>query len=535
MRSFKTVHVSWSLFLAVLAAVAPVPRVGRAEDVPAGTAQARALAESLSEVQEQVRQLHDALREVQAEAARSRQEISELRRELQAARTPLTADRGAQAPATMPESSAPGSAPGAVPPGQALAPAEPALASRVAQLEENHQLLTAKIDDQYQTKVESGSKHRVRLSGLMLLNVFGNRGQVDNQDLPSVALSRGLLGSGGDFGATVRQTQLGLEVFGPKLGAARTSADVQLDFFGGFPQTNDGVTAGIVRMRTATARLEWTRTTLVVGQDAPFISPLSPTSLASVGLPAFSYAGNLWTWMPQIRIERRQQLSDTSSFRIQAGILDPLSGEMPYDGFYRAPQAGERSRQPAYATRLSWSRGPVDRAVTIGVGSYYSRQDWGLDRHVDAWAGTADWMIPFARWFSFGGEFYRGRALGGLGGGIGRSVVLSGPLTDPTTRVKGLNAVGGWAQLKFAPTLKLEFNGAFGQDNPLAEDLRSGSPGGGPYGALWVRNRTGFVNFIYRPRSNVLFSIEYRRLRTFDVSSESNTADHINLGMGVLF
>jgi len=78
-------------------------RGGLAEDAPAATAQARALAESLNQVQAQVRQLHDALREVQAEAVRSRQEISELRRELQAARTPLTADRGARAPAAMPE------------------------------------------------------------------------------------------------------------------------------------------------------------------------------------------------------------------------------------------------------------------------------------------------------------------------------------------------------------------------------------------------------------------------------------------------
>ncbi len=47
---------------------------------------------------------------------------------------------------------------------------------RVASLEEEYQLLSGKVDDQYQTKVESASKYRVRLSGIVLMNLFSNRG-----------------------------------------------------------------------------------------------------------------------------------------------------------------------------------------------------------------------------------------------------------------------------------------------------------------------------------------------------------------------
>jgi hypothetical protein len=325
-----------------------------------------------------------------------------------------------------------------------------------------------------------------------------------------------------------------VEVFGPKLGGARSSAEVQLDFFGGFPQTPDGVTAGLVRMRTATARLEWGRTTIVAGQDTPFISPLSPTSLAAIALPAFSYSGNLWTWTPQVRIERRVTLAEDSSLFVQAGILDPLSGEPPYRDYYRNAQAGERSRQPAYATRLSWTRGPAGRPLTLGAGAYYARQNWGFNRTVDAWAATADWTVPLGRWFGLSGEFYRGRALGGLGGGTGRSVVASGPIPDSATVIAGLDTAGGWGQLKFTPTQKLEFNGTFGQDNPMAEDLRylSESPF---YTSSVGRNRATAANVIYRPRSNLLFSLEYRRLRTFDLAGPDRTADHVNLGVGVLF
>jgi hypothetical protein len=48
------------------------------------------------------------------------------------------------------------------------------LEERVASLEETSQLLNSKVDDQYQTKVESASKYRVLLSDLVLLDLLNN-------------------------------------------------------------------------------------------------------------------------------------------------------------------------------------------------------------------------------------------------------------------------------------------------------------------------------------------------------------------------
>lgn len=53
---------------------------------------------------------------------------------------------------------------------------------------EDLQLLNAKVTEQSQTKVESGSKYRVRLSGIMLLNLFSSAGAVDNLDFPEFAV-----------------------------------------------------------------------------------------------------------------------------------------------------------------------------------------------------------------------------------------------------------------------------------------------------------------------------------------------------------
>jgi hypothetical protein len=285
----------------------------------------------------------------------------------------------------------------------------------IAKLDEEYELLSSKVDEQHQSKVESASKYRVRLSGIVLLNLFANKGQVENQDFPTVPLAVPPGTPSGSVGATLRQSQLGLEIFGPRVAGARTSADLQMDFSGGFQNTWDGVDAGIIRLRTATMRLDWAKTSIIAGQDGLFFSPTTPTSFATLAVPALAYAGNLWNWTPQVRIEHRFTVSENSSWLVQAGILDNLNGDFPVDSNFRAPQASELSRQPAYASRAAWSHVLFGQKLTLGGGGYYGRQNYGFSRNVNAWAGMADWAVPLGRRFALTGKFYRGSALGGLG------------------------------------------------------------------------------------------------------------------------
>ena len=404
-----------------------------------------------------------------------------------------------------------------------------------ATLEEEYQLLSGKVNEQYQTKVEGASRYRMRLSGIVLLNMFSNVGTVENADIPTLAYGRPLGASGGSFGATLRQSQIGLEVFGPEFAGARMKADLLLDLAGGFAQTPNGVNAGLVRLRTGTIRLDWAHTSIIAGQDGLFFSPNSPTSFASLAIPAFSYTGNLWGWVPQVRVEHRVSLGEESSLLLQAGILDPESGDPPVFANYRQPQAGERSRQPAYASRVAWTRTIFGQPLRVGVAGYYGRQSYGFGGNVDAWAGMTDWDLPLGRQFSLSGKFYRGKGLGGLGGGIGRSVLFNGDPGGLYTQAHYLNSAGGWAQLKYRPANKLEFNGAFGEDAPYLSDLRF-FPKPQAYGdPALTKNQGGLLNVIYRPRSDLLFSAEYRHLKTYTIDNGTHSADHINLTMGVLF
>jgi hypothetical protein len=406
---------------------------------------------------------------------------------------------------------------------------------RITKLEENQQLADAKIAEQSQTKVESASKYRARLSGIMLFNMYGERGSVLNVDFPQLAVPPGLLSSGGSFGASVRQSQIGIQAFGPTIAGARTSADIQFDFAGGFPEAQNGATLGIMRLRTGTLRFDWANTSVIGGQDSLFFAPLSPTSIATLAVPALAYSGNLWSWTPQIRIEHRFTLSDSSSFAVQGGILDNLTGDPPPSLYERYPSWGEYSGQPAYATRLSWTQRIGGEDLTIGGGGYYSRQLWGYGRSVDGWAGTMDVKLPLGRLFEITTQFYRGRAAGGIGGGLGQSVLWSGSLSDPNTQVHGLQSIGGWAQLKYRATPKLQFNGAFGQDNPFSTDLRNFGDNGGYYGVPFSKNQSALVNFIYQPRSDFMFSLEYRRLNTFILDSSTNSANLVNFSLGYIF
>jgi hypothetical protein len=512
------------------------------------TAEVRALAESVRALQAQVLALNLQVSQLREEQQRARAQTADFRPEgagrESASREPNMLSGQGTTQGIGPGYSAPannsgvaGSSGQEAPPAQQnLSAAGPnAVADRLDKIEEEQQFIDAKINDQYQTKVESGSKYRVRLSGMALLNLYENRGTVDNQDFPEIAAPRGLLDTSGAFGGSLRQSQIGLDVFGPDIAGAHTSANIRFDFAGGFPDTENGATQGLVRLRTGVIRFDWANTSIVGGQDRLFFAPLAPTSLASVAVPALSYAGNLWAWTPQIRVEHRHNLSENSSLLFQAGLLDSMSGDIPYSEFDRVPSWGEQSGQPAYAVRVAWSRGMSGQNLTIGFGGYYGRQNWGFDHNVDGWASTMDVAVPLGKWFALTGAFYRGRALGGLGGAIGQDVLMSGNIALPTTLVKGLDSVGGWVQLKFKPQPKLEINGAFGDDNPFASELRRFSPAGSYYGVWLSKNLSPFVNVIYQLRSNVVIALEYRHLQTFVLNSGSDSANHINLSLGYMF
>ena len=403
------------------------------------------------------------------------------------------------------------------------------------QLDEERDLLAGQLSTLEQAKVESGSKYRVRLFGMALMQLISTRGSVDNIDLPNLAVESVPGDSGGNISAAVRQSYIGLAVFGPRVGGLTTSGDLRLDFFHGFPAANDGLSAPGVRMRTMQIAFDGTRTSVRAGQEAPFFSPLSPTSLASTAYPGLATSGNIWAWTPQVYVERRIAQPNDTTVSIRAGVLDSLTGELPAGEYSRLATAGERSRVPASAVRVGVRHAADERVTSAGVGAYYARQNWGYGRTVDAWATTADWELPLSAGLQISGEAYAGRAIGGLGGGAHSSVLFDGVPDVASSTVFPLNSRGGWAQLKLKANARTELNAAYGFDHSrprgftgLLQVPNDATPSAS-------RNASDMFNVIYQVRSNVFLSVEYRRLWTTRFDGRAWLADHLNLAGGIVF
>jgi chaperonin cofactor prefoldin len=523
-----------------------------AGSAPAGDApDVRQLADVVRQLQDQVKALSTQVSELKASNEEAHSEMRQLRNEIYRSSQPhiqtVTAPPAANStyaaiaaqpsPAPTESSSTASAAISSAPSDSTGAPAQDSqtLESRVAALEDSQQLSDTRLQEQSQTKVESGSKYRVRLTGIVLMNTFETVGNVNNLDFPETAVPAEAGGTTNSFAGSLRQSQIGLEAFGPEIAGARTSASINFDFSGGFADQPNGALMGIPRLRTGIVRMDWDNTSIVAGQDSLFFAPLSPTSLSSLAIPALSYSGNLWAWTPQIRVEHRVQLTNNSKLLLQAGILDSVTGTPPFSQSDREATPGEQTGQPAYAVRAAWSHKVFGRDLTLGAAGYYGRQNWYFSRNVDGWAGMADVTVPLGQYFDFTGEFYRGRGIGGFGGGVGQTILLTGNFMDPTTVIHGLDSMGGWVQLKVKPKSFFEMNFAFGDDNPFASELRQYPASIYYYGPLHPRNLTAFANFIYHVRSNVLFSVEYRRLQTYNLDGNYDAANQIGLSVGYIF
>ena len=470
-----------------------------------------AFAQNASVPTPDVVQLNEQLQQTRAELADSRRQIEELRQSVEELRHQLL-------------------------PGHSTEPAPASTAEpSVAAADQDVGFLAAKIGELHQDKVESSSKYPVKISGLVLFNSYWNKGILDIQDLPNLALPSFPGAPVPSVGATLRQTTLGVSATGPKLLGARSSAEAEIDFAGGSPTTAYGVTAGLLRLRTAKVSLDWTNTSLSFGQDKLFFSPLSPTSYATVLEPAMSWSGNLWVWTPAIEISHRRNLSETSSLILEGGLLDPLTEEIPvFQG--RNPTAGEATRAPAIAGRIAFDRSKDEHfPFTIGFSGYRANQQYQTFATIASWSVNSDVKVGFGKHLELSGEWYKGQAVGGLGGGIWASVVYPEPI-GPHSAIHPLRSTGGWVQLKFTPSSRVEVNGAFGQDGNSGEDLRffpfSFDANGFP---AMQKNRTDLVNFIYKPSSVLLFAVEYRHLFTLPAAFAGAKGDQVNLAAGVHF
>jgi len=467
--------------------------------------------------EQRVEHLTAAMTQAQAQIEAYQRQLLDLREQLTALKRQMAAEKASSAPTTTQADRS------------GAANTVPEIPTTPDEIRERLAMEESQIATHDFTKVESESKFPLKVSGLLLLNGFVNTRQVDIAAAPAYAIP-----GSGSTGLSVRQTVLGLDARGPHLFSASSHADLRVDFFANGTLSNYAA-SGILRLRTAHAALDWKNTEAFFAFDRSILEPNQPSSLVAIAQPEVAWAGNLWTWNPQIGMTHRFSLTDTSGVKVQAALIDS-SDPLPLGSILNAPAITqtEHSRWPGTEGRIAFQQGENGLGPEIGVGGYFSRHRNSDGDTFDAWAGTVDVRLPLSRYFDITANAYRGQALAGLGGGgyLNYYYVYRGS----TEILHALDDIGGWAQLKARAGQRVEMNAGFGSDNPFAKEIQaalSSSPGT-TYPGL-SRNRSFYSNVIYSPSAYLLFSLEYRRILTTFSSGPTAFSDVIGIGAGYRF
>jgi hypothetical protein len=393
------------------------------------------------------------------------------------------------------------------------------LVAALKELQARLDALEHQVAEAGESGVHTRSGTRMELTGRVLVQAFGNTRRVNNVDNPQfvrpdttdVVPVRG-------GGMTMRQTLVAFRVTSPDVAGAQFSGDVQTDFYGGQQLSSGGRTFPLIRLRVARALLRWSKSELMVGQEVPVIAQVNPVSIAALGTPDFAGAGNLWLWLPQVRLTLGGMAPKTAA--VQLAVLAPTSGD-PAAAFDTDLDPAERSQRPFLQGRLRYRWEMSERPGEIGCGAHVG---WvALNSSATnarplavSQAVACDIVAPW-KIFELRGEAYTGQALRGLGGGgIGQ---LLSPTSTP------VRDVGRWAQLNVAPSAIWSFGAGAGVDDPRDADLGSSAR---------QRNASFAGYFITHPSGPLLLGLEVRRIAT-TYGGRKLSNDHFNLSFGFEF
>ena len=389
------------------------------------------------------------------------------------------------------------------------------VAARLERAEEAIRLLQQQLASQAQSAVTTKSRVSLEFSGRVLVTGFSNSRRVNNVDVPLFV--RPDTNSGlpqGGAGMAIRQTSLGFAVNVAELFGGAFRGDLDVDFFGGQQPSSGGRTFPLLRLRTARMAIQWKHGELLVGQESPLISGVNPVSLASLGTPGFVTAGNLWLWLPQVRVG--VETGGPVSVGLQGAVLAPTSGD-PANAFDTDNDPAERSSRPYVQGRAHVRWGRDDLAGEIGVGVHRGWLAVKGDSLLTSEAVAVDARIPLASWLELRGEGFDGKALRGLGGGgIGQGLGAGGV---------PVRSRGAWGQVNVRPTARMGIGAGYGFDEPRTEDV----PAGGR-----LKNTATEVHLHLRPAGPLVLGLEYRRLETTYAAGKFAN-DHFNVAVGFEF
>ena len=362
----------------------------------------------------------------------------------------------------------------------------------------------SRIDEMAQTKVEGAQKFPIRFTGMALFNAFINSKQSGGLDYPVIAAPTGP----GHDGATVRQSIIGLEFAGPTaIWGGKVHASVYTDFFA-------GATNSAMRIRTASIGVDWKTTSVAAGLEKPIFNPREPSSLAQVGISPLTGAGNLWLWLPQVRVEQELRLASHTGLHAQFGVVQTREIG-PYIGTV-TPEAA----RPGAEGRVNFHHNfDEDRRLEFAAGFHESTTHAG-GHSTPSSLYSLDWFYNPWKRLEFTGTFYSGQNVAHLGSGTRQGFAIT------KYHTYAVQSKGGWGQITIHTLPRLDFHLFTGQVDDANHELGVGSIG---------KNLLFGGNAYFKVAPNVLVGLETTQVRTVYMGQGTRINNHYDLALAYLF
>lgn len=283
------------------------------------------------------------------------------------------------------------------------------------------------------------------------------------------------------FNVTARESRFGLLFTGPDLASLRTSAKMEVDWYGGGTENKN-----VPMLRQAYLQLDWPKYswTLLAGQTSDLFSPIAPYTLNySVGW----WIGNIGYRRPQIRLTKAFDLGGGFRLSPQVALARTIGHDWPYAS---SQDTGKDRGFPTVQARFELAFPLISgRQTTVGLSGHWGEEEYDRDAGGEqviatSWSANVDLLLPILSWLTFKGEFWTGANLDSYLGGIGQGVVVQ---TTDGLFVNGANAtgtlidvwaiqsVGGWASLEARPWHRWIVGVGYSLDDPHEGDIPSGA------------------------------------------------------------
>ena len=309
---------------------------------------------------------------------------------------------------------------------------------------------------------------------------------------------------------TVRQTRIGMDVFGPEIEGAKSSGKIEIDFYDSATVENKAAPM----LRQAYWILQYPTWNVLAGQTWEVFSPAFPNM---INYPYLALQGNPGYREPLIRYERTDKVFNETVLQTDLALARGIGANIRSASSLDDEDSDEAwpNIQARVGVKVPTNVGKTDKTpgkpFIIGLSGELGQEELdgatsGEGAEYMTYAANIDWSVPVCTKLSFNGEVWGGRNLDGFMGGIGQGI--------NTTLGKPIDAYGGWSQLSYAHNAKWTFSLGGGIDDPANDDLSA---------AMRSCNSTVFTNAMYKLNDRTLVGVEVSRMQTDYVDSEDGT------------